>query len=186
MNRWSLLFCSLLFAYNNCAIAQEADMISPDDRFSTADLEAFRPAGVNQNSRALEVLPQRYEDMILELSAKYEISWQLVASLIQAESNFKARATSNRGACGLMQLTPQTASRYQVSEQELYDPYKNVEAGIKHLKMLLDRYSGDLELAIAAYNTGEFAVDRYGGIPPFPTTRSFVKKVLQQYLAHIL
>ena len=181
MYRWSLLLCSLLIACS--AMAQEFEVISPVDRFSTADLEAFRPAGVDPDNRAAEVLPQRYVDMILQLSAKHEVSWQLVASLIQAESNFKARATSNRGARGLMQLTPLTASRYQVSAGELYDPYKNVEAGIKHLKMLLNRYSGDLELAIAAYNTGEFAVDRYRGIPPFPSTRSFVKKVLRQYLA---
>jgi soluble lytic murein transglycosylase-like protein len=99
------------------------------------------------------------------------------------ESNFKAKATSNRGARGLMQLTPRTASRYKVSAHELYDPYKNIDAGVQHLRMLIDRYSGNLELAIAAYNTGEFAVDRYRGIPPFRTTRAFVKKVLQQYLA---
>jgi soluble lytic murein transglycosylase-like protein len=183
MYRWSLLVCSLLFAYSNSALAQEAEIIYPVSRFSAADLEAFRPAGMKPDMPAEEVLPQPYVDMVLQLSAKHEVSWQLVASLIRAESNFKSRATSNRGARGLMQLTPQTASRYQVSPRELYDPYKNVEAGIRHLKMLIERYYGDLELAIAAYNTGEFTVDHYRGIPPFPTTRTFVRKVLQQYLA---
>jgi soluble lytic murein transglycosylase-like protein len=79
-----------------------------------------------------------------------------------------------------MQLSPRTASRYQVSASELYDPYKNIETGIKHLKWLIARYSGDLKMALAAYNTGEFTVDRYGGIPPFRTTRYFVKKILQE------
>jgi soluble lytic murein transglycosylase-like protein len=181
MFRRSLFVCSLLFLCSSFAASQEFETISPGSRFSTADLELFRPAGVKPF--ATELLPQRYVEMILQLSNKHEVSWQLVAAVIRAESNFHTRATSNRGARGLMQLTPRTASRYKVAPHELYDPYKNIEAGIRHLKMLIDRYPGNLDFAIAAYNTGEFAVDRYRGIPPFRTTRSFVRKVLQQYLA---
>jgi soluble lytic murein transglycosylase-like protein len=181
MYRWSLFVCSLLLTVSHFAVAEEFEPIAPESRFSAGDLELFKPAGAKPD--ATELLPQRYVDMILQLSAKYEVSWQLVASVIRAESNFKSRATSSRGARGLMQLTPRTASRYQVSAHELYDPYKNIDAGIRHLKMLIERYPGNLDLAIAAYNTGEFAVDRYRGMPPFRTTRSFVKKVLQQYLA---
>jgi soluble lytic murein transglycosylase-like protein len=178
MYHWSLLVCSLLYAYSNNGPAQNLKTVTPSAIFSSVDLEEFRPAGVDADIRPADVLPEKYAQIVVQLSTKYDVSWQLVASIMQAESNFKTRATSARGARGLMQLTPQTAARYQVSAKELYDPYKNIEAGIKHLKMLIDRYSGNLELAVAAYNTGEFAVDRYGGVPPFRATRYFVKKVL--------
>ena len=151
---------------------------------SPFDLELLRPSGSSQPvAFSANFLPKRYGPMVLDLSQKHGVSWQLVGALIKAESNFNSKVTSSRGARGLMQLTPRTASRYRVTANELFDPYKNIEAGIKHLKMLIERYSGNLELAIAAYNTGEYAVDRYRGIPPFRTTRQFVKKVLRQYLA---
>jgi soluble lytic murein transglycosylase-like protein len=180
MYRWSLLVCSLFFAFSNDVRAQELETISAGSVFVNLDLESFRPADDTSELRAAEVLPKQYAEMILELSAKHEVSWQLVGSIIRAESNFKCHATSSRGARGLMQLSPRTASRYQVSAKELYDPYKNIEAGIKHLKWLIARYSGDLKMALAAYNTGEFTVDRYRGIPPFRTTRFFVRKILQE------
>ena len=180
MFRWSVLFL-LLVSGNALATEESYEIGSSTPKF---DVTLFAPA-----VEAPEVLvipsrfvPPRYAEMVLTLAAKHGVSWQLVAALMKHESNFKSRATSSKGARGLMQLTPRTASRYQVTASELYDPYKNMEAGIKHLKMLIDRYSGNLELAIAAYNTGEFAVDRHRGIPPFRTTRAFVKKVLSQYL----
>lgn len=173
MLRSCLLIGIFLFA---CLDSSQAEVLF--------DLELLRPAGVPQPIVcATNLLPERFGPMVLDLSEKHVVSWQLVGALIKAESNFKSKVTSSRGARGLMQLTPRTASRYRVSPTELYDPYKNIEAGIKHLKMLIERYSGNLELAIAAYNTGEYAVDRYRGIPPFRTTRQFVKKVLRQYLA---
>jgi len=178
MYRWSLLVCSLFFAYSSITHAQEIETITPES-FTSFELESLRSADTTTDVRAAEVLPQQYVDMIVELSAKHDVSWQLVGSIIRAESNFKCHATSSKGARGLMQLSPQTASKYQVSANELYDPYKNIEAGIKHLKYLIARYAGDLRMALAAYNTGELNVDRYRGVPPFPTTRFFVKKVLQ-------
>jgi soluble lytic murein transglycosylase-like protein len=172
MLRWCLLIGVLLLANSFFSHAE-----------TPFELELLRPAGVSQPiACAANFLPERYGPIVLDLSEKHGVSWQLVGALIKAESNFKSKVTSNRGARGLMQLTPRTASRYRVTAAELYDPRKNIEAGIKHLKMLIERYSGDLELAIAAYNTGEYAVDRYRGIPPFRTTRQFVKKVLRQYL----
>ena len=150
----------------------------------SSDLTVLLPARFQQPQLSPHrSLPRRYAGMILELAKKHEISWQLIAALIRAESNFNSKATSHRGARGLMQITSRTASRYRVSAKELYEPYKNVETGIRHLKMLLQRYAGNLELALAAYNTGEFAVDRYKGMPPFPQTRAFVKKILRDYLS---
>jgi soluble lytic murein transglycosylase-like protein len=173
MLRSCLLIGVLMFA---CLDSSQAE--------APFDLELLRPAGVSEPiACAANLLSPRYGPLILDLAEKHGVSWQLVGALIKAESNFKSKVTSSRGARGLMQLTPRTASRYRVTATELYDPRKNIEAGIKHLKMLIERYSGNLELAIAAYNTGEFAVDRYRGIPPFRTTRQFVKKVLRQYFA---
>lgn len=170
----------LLFSGNAFATEESFEISSSIPKFDVslfAPFDAPKPMVIPSR-----FVPPRYAEMVLTLAAKHGVSWQLVASLMKHESNFKSRATSSKGARGLMQLTPRTASRYQVSANELYDPYKNMEAGIKHLRMLIDRYSGNLELAIAAYNTGEFAVDRHRGIPPFRTTRAFVKKVLKQYL----
>ena len=182
MFRWSVLMCALLLISGDAFSSEESFEIgSSTPKF---DVSLMAPADTTPKPLVIpsRFVPPRYAEMVLTLAAKHGVSWQLVAALMKHESNFKSRATSPKGARGLMQLTPRTASRYKVSANELYDPYKNMEAGIKHLRMLIDRYSGNLELAIAAYNTGEFAVDRHRGIPPFRTTRAFVKKVLKQYL----
>ena len=181
MFRGYLLICVLFLAGPVFSQAEgESEMVSALPAF---DLVLLRPAASKPIVSPADFLPERYVSMVSSLADKHGVSWQLIGALIKFESNFKSKVTSNKGARGLMQLTPRTASRYRVTPTELYDPYKNIEAGVKHLKMLIERYSGDLELAIAAYNTGEYAVDRYRGIPPFRTTRQFVKKVLRQYLA---
>ncbi len=119
----------------------------------------------------------RFEALIHELAEKYEVDVALVKAVIRTESYFNPNATSRVGASGLMQLMPQTARRYGVTD--LYSPRQNLEAGIRHLKYLLARYPRQLHLALAAYNAGEDAVERYGGIPPYPETRDYVKKVLR-------
>ena len=181
MFRWSMLICFLLLVSGNVVASEESFEVPPSEPLF--DVHLLAPAQpLKPFVIASRFVPPRYAEMILTLAAKHGVSWQLVAAVMKHESNFRAKATSSRGARGLMQLTPRTASRYKVSPHELYDPYKNIEAGVKHLRMLIDRYSGNLELAIAAYNTGEFAVDKHRGIPPFRTTRAFVKKVLNYYL----
>ena len=124
-----------------------------------------------------------YSRIVIPLARKHGVDWKLVAAVIQAESGFNPRAVSDRGAIGLMQVMPNTAALYEVKESELYNPRKNIEAGVKHLKMLTDRYNGDLEKVIAAYNSGEGNVDRYRGIPPYQQTRNFVRRVMTQYHA---
>src|SRR5262249_27923785 len=111
-----------------------------------------------------------YSHIVMPLSEKYGVDWRLVCAVMEVESGNHIHATSEKGAVGLMQVMPTTAALYRIKEQDLYDPAKNVEAGIRHLKFLTDRYPGNLELAIAAYNTGEGVVDHYHGVPPYRST----------------
>jgi soluble lytic murein transglycosylase-like protein len=106
----------------------------------------------------------------------------LVAAVVRAESRFDPRAISPRGALGLMQLMPETAARYGVSEP--LDPVANLRAGVRYLRHLLELYGGDLELALAAYNAGPGAVARHGGVPPFRETLRYVDVVLSSYVGY--
>jgi soluble lytic murein transglycosylase-like protein len=113
--------------------------------------------------------------VIDRLAAREGVDARLVRAVIQVESAYQPAARSRKGAKGLMQLMPDTARLYAVSNP--YDPDSNIAAGIKHLKALLDRYE-QVSLALAAYNAGEAAVERFGGIPPFPETQNYVRQVL--------
>lgn len=103
---------------------------------------------------------------------------RLVHSVIQVESNYDPNAVSPKGAQGLMQLIPATARRFGVSD--VFDPADNVQGGARYLKYLLELYKGDESMALAAYNAGEGAVSRYGGVPPFPETQDYVARVRQR------
>lgn len=120
-----------------------------------------------------------YENLIQSASGRHALDADLIRAVIRAESNFNSAAKSNKGAMGLMQLMPDTARLHNVIDA--YDPIDNIEGGVRHLKMLLGRYQGDLRLSLAAYNAGGQAVDRYGGIPPFVETKDYVRRVLQYY-----
>jgi hypothetical protein len=117
----------------------------------------------------------RYAPIIERAAAAQGVDAKLVRALIQVESHYESRARSPKGAMGLMQLMPATARRYAVTDP--YDPASNIEAGIKHLKSLLERFTE--ELALAAYNAGEAAVQRFRGVPPYPETRSYVDRILR-------
>jgi len=119
--------------------------------------------------------PVPYGEIIDEAAARAGVDPRLVRAVIQVESAYRATARSPKGAVGLMQLMPDTARRYAVADP--YDPVSNVEAGIRHLKMLLGRF--ELSLALAAYNAGEAAVERFRGIPPYPETQNYVRQVLR-------
>jgi soluble lytic murein transglycosylase-like protein len=118
-----------------------------------------------------------YEPLIQQSAASHGVEAKLVKAIIQTESAYNPGARSPKGAMGLMQLMPQTARQYEA--RNAYDPRANIEAGVKYLKTLLDQF--ELPLAIAAYNAGEGAVRRFGGIPPFPETQDYVTKVLSLY-----
>jgi soluble lytic murein transglycosylase-like protein len=113
--------------------------------------------------------------MIDSIAAEQGVEEALVHSVIRAESNYNARAVSPKGALGIMQLIPSTARRFGVGDA--FDPRENVLGGVKYLKFLLDYYRNDYVRAIAAYNAGEAAVDRYNGVPPFAETRNYVYEV---------
>ncbi|MDQ3280622.1 MAG: lytic transglycosylase domain-containing protein [Acidobacteriota bacterium] len=120
-----------------------------------------------------------YGDLIYEKSKKYDVDPALVAAVIEQESRFRANAKSHVGAKGLMQLMPRTGR--WMGARNLYDPEQNVDAGVKYIKYLNQRFDGDLKKIIAAYNGGEGNVQRHGGVPPFRETRQYVKKVLHNY-----
>jgi soluble lytic murein transglycosylase-like protein len=117
-----------------------------------------------------------YGDAIYESARRYGLNPTLVAAVVEAESKFDPRAVSRKGARGLMQLMPATARRLGFQPAELHDPEKNLDAGARYLRQLVDRY-GELDLALAAYNAGEGAVDRHGGVPPYRETVAYVRRV---------
>jgi hypothetical protein len=115
-----------------------------------------------------------YSEIIDRVAAEQDVPVRLVRAVIQVESAYNVRARSPKGAMGLMQLMPATARQYAVADP--YDPASNIEAGIKHLKSLLQHLP--VALALAAYNAGEAAVQRFNGIPPYPETRNYVSRIL--------
>ena len=122
--------------------------------------------------------PPFYEH-ILQASQTYEVDVDLIRAIIFAESNYNPQAVSHRGARGLMQLMPRTAKALGVKDS--FDPAMNIDGGVRYFKQLLNRFSGDVRLALAAYNAGSRYVHKYGGIPPFGATKRYIKKVLHYH-----
>jgi len=123
--------------------------------------------------------PQRYGRIVNAAAQRHEIDPALLTSVIGQESGFDPRAVSKAGAMGLMQLMPDTARSLGVKDP--FDPAQNVEGGARLLRQLLDRYHGRVDYALAAYNAGAGAVDRYGGIPPYAETQQYVRSILTAY-----
>jgi hypothetical protein len=148
-----------------------ADSDEPD----VADLSAavYVPKGEP------ELLP--YDKVIHEAAGRYDVDADLILAIIMAESQFNPSAKSKRGAKGLMQLMPVTAGALEVTN--IYSPEENINAGTRHFRWLLDRFDGNVKLALAAYNAGEQNVLRYNGVPPYPETRAYVARVLGNYAA---
>src|SRR5438132_14339973 len=120
-------------------------------------------------------MPPTLLSLVDTISANHGVDPALVRAVIKTESNFNRWAVSNKGARGLMQLIPETGARYGV--RDFFDPQQNVEGGVQYLKFLLEKFNGNLDLTLAAYNAGENLVERLGRIPPIPETTNYVRKV---------
>src|SRR4051812_1882075 len=161
-------------------------------RSAAADVASYvsaQPAGsgisssVNPGYRGLakgrQVTAAEIDKAIYDAAQTHNVDPNLVRALVKVESNFNAHAVSRKGAMGLMQLMPQTARTLNVSNP--FDPRQNVDAGVRHLKDLLNSYNGDVQLSLAAYNAGQGAVARNNGIPPYSETRNYVKRITELY-----
>src|SRR5215468_2069607 len=191
----AILTCSAAF-FAASANAQIAKVPNNDGRmfFVNADPPAalkfaarkpraiFLPAEVSftgGNRPAMDLNRDGAEKLVREAAERHSVDPALIRAVIETESNWNIGAVSRKGAVGLMQLIPTTAQRFGVND--LYSPQQNVDAGVRYLKTLLERYNGNLELALAAYNAGEGAVDRAHGIPRFRETRDYVQRVQSAY-----
>jgi soluble lytic murein transglycosylase-like protein len=131
------------------------------------------------SGRLLAVPSEKLSDLLDRWSGEHELDSRLVHAVVQVESGYNPRALSNKGAIGLMQLMPETARELGVGDP--WDPEQNVRGGTAYLKQMIDMFSGDLELALAAYNAGPTAVLDHAGIPPYADTRAYVRQVLCLY-----
>jgi hypothetical protein len=153
-------------------LVTQANLMAPDS-------EAVKMAREDAADTRVEITQiVEIEAHIREVAVRYDIPPILVAAIVEAESEFNPRAVSRRGAQGLMQLMPDTASSLRVSDS--FDPYENIEGGVRHLRRLMDRYRGNLPLVLAAYNAGEQAVTVYRGVPPYRETRRYVSRILRR------
>ena len=121
-------------------------------------------------------LHNQFDSIIQNMSEKYKVPFNLVKNVINAESSFNPNAVSVHGALGLMQLMPKTASWLGIKDP--LNPVENIEGGVKYLSSLLQKYNGNPQLALAAYNAGPGNVDKYGGVPPFKETQDYITKIL--------
>jgi soluble lytic murein transglycosylase-like protein len=156
-----------------------------DGSFAAALGQAMGPTDTGSSAIAAApnapsmVPPAQIDALVGSSSAQWGVDPALVKAIIANESGFNANATSGVGAAGLMQLMPGTAADLGVADS--YDPAQNVSGGTRYIRGLLDRFKGDLPKAIAAYNAGPGAVEKYGGIPPYPETQNYVQNVLASY-----
>jgi soluble lytic murein transglycosylase-like protein len=143
------------------------------------EVVAIEPEEVFHSAPLAETAKAPYRDLIQAAASRYSVDADLITSVIAAESNFDPKAISRRNARGLMQLLPETAARLGV--KNIFDPSDNIDGGTRYLRDLLQRYRNDLALTLAAYNAGPDRVRQYGTVPPFPETRSYVRRVKTAY-----
>jgi soluble lytic murein transglycosylase-like protein len=134
----------------------------------------YRPVFPGTKSMGNE---RKYDHIIRMLCREHQMDFSLVKAVIKAESAFNPRAVSQKGARGLMQLMPNTARELSVNNP--FDPYDNLQGGVRYLRKMLDIFNGNVTLAVAAYNAGPSAVQNANAIPPYPETRTYVQRVLQ-------
>jgi hypothetical protein len=159
-------------------VLPEIDAVSVLPAEDTSATETETMAAVTSGSHgaiAHESIP--FHGIIVQAAGRYEVDPHLIRAIILAESGYNPKAKSKRGARGLMQLMPTAAKSLGV--ENIYDPEENIDGGVRYFRSLLDRFDGDVRLALAAYNAGSRHVRNYEGIPPFKATQIYVKKVLK-------
>lgn len=182
-------YCASATAGHNIYTTVDADGVRHYTDVPVPDGNRYRLLHLSPNEltasgdhydQALLARATRYDSIIEKAASSAAVEPNLLRAVIVVESGFNSRAVSRRGAVGLMQLMPATASRFGVANP--FDPKENVHGGARYLRFLIDRFGQDLRLALAAYNAGEEAVDRNGGrIPPFSETLAYVPRVLKIY-----
>ncbi len=150
----------------------ERGVVHLSDAPTDSAFRPFRSLGMRNGVRATRA----WDGVIARAGRDHRIEPGLLKAVIHTESAFDPRAVSRKGAQGLMQLMPRTAAWLGVDDP--FDPWQNITGGTRYLRYLMERYEGDLELVLAAYNAGERVVDHYGGIPPYGETQRYVRKVL--------
>jgi len=138
---------------------------------------AFSTIKGTRRGPAVPVNKEYYEKLIVSTAKSFGVDPHLVKAVVQVESSFNPSATSKKGAMGLMQLMPETAKFLSVKDP--YDPAQNIRGGTKYLKQLLDKFDGNIGLSLAAYNAGEYSIQKHDGIPPYRETISYVRKVVE-------
>jgi len=185
-----IILCSFLFAMNSSAgiyrYVDEKGVIHftncpRDPKFKLYIRESNEDVG-NENAGIYVKDSAQYDSLISEFSQKYQVDFALIKAMIRAESGFNPLAVSRKGAKGLMQLMPETASRMNVSN--VFSPRENIEGGVRHFKNLLSLFDNDVRLSLAAYNAGENLVAELRSIPPYRETVDYVRKVLSYYQSY--
>jgi soluble lytic murein transglycosylase-like protein len=153
------------------AVPAEARVVTQEARVEAAPAESVPAVSEPEGEVDLDTY-------IKQVAARYDVPADLVGAVIEAESSRNPRAVSRRGARGLMQLMPKTAKRLGVDDP--FDPRANIEAGVKHLRAMIDIFGNDLPRVLAAYNAGEVAVIKHRGVPPYRETRAYVKRIVKK------
>lgn len=180
----------LLFAFSSLTFADIYKRVAPDGRVYYTDtpikglnyklIIRTPPKTYKRDLKYMSANKSKYNDLISKTAAKHQMDPKLLHAVIQAESAYNPKAISSAGAIGLMQLMPDTARRYGVTDR--YDPEQNVDGGTRYLKDLLAMFNSDLKLAVAGYNAGEGAVMKYNySVPPYRETQDYVRHVLKLY-----
>jgi soluble lytic murein transglycosylase len=175
----SIILLGLLFGGISPACADIYRYIDAEGRLHFTDTPTHGEYTVYYREKSAVAGPKKYTKIIRRHAQSYRLEEALVKAVIKVESDYRPRTVSKKGAQGLMQLIPMTARELKVSNP--FDPYENIRGGSQYLRQMLDLFNNNLDLALAAYNSGPTTVKRYGGIPPYDETRNYVKKV-KRYL----